>query len=103
MILYQGDNTFLCVGRVFHVYFNSVHKEATFTGILWAKELEYMKDGSPRPLRILNGDETRSGEFLMMPNDGPDHGGFPIAVTIPARTCIAQVQPYYIAESEEDR
>lgn len=103
MVLHQGDGTFLCVGRGFHVYFKSIRKEATFTGILRAKELEVAEDGSLRTLRILNGDETRSGEFLMMPNEDPDYGGFPIAVTIPARTCIAQVQPYYIAEAEEDR
>ena len=39
----------------------------------------------------------------MMPNDDPDYGGFPIAVTVPARTCIAEVEAYWVAEDEEDR
>jgi hypothetical protein len=30
----------------------------------------------------------------MMPNEDPDYGGFPIAITIPARTGIAEVEFY---------
>ena len=52
--------------------------------------------------RVLNGDETRSGEFMIMPNEEPDYGGFPIAVTIPCRTMIAEVEAYSLFEDEED-
>jgi hypothetical protein len=49
----------------------------------------------------MNGDETRSGAFYIMPNEDPDYGGFPIAVTIPARTCIAECTTYSIEEKDE--
>ena len=52
--------------------------------------------------RILNGDETRSGAFCMMPNEEPDYGGFPICVTIPARTMIAEVEVYSLEEDSGD-
>ncbi|RMJ12448.1 hypothetical protein BHE90_010900 [Fusarium euwallaceae] len=103
MVIHLGDSKFLLVGRGFHVRFEGVRKESTFAGILWAEEKEVDAEGKLQTLRILNGDETRSGEFLMMPNDDPDYGGFPIAVTVPARTCIAEVEAYWIAEDEEDR
>ncbi|KAI8299194.1 hypothetical protein K4K61_010864 [Colletotrichum sp. SAR11_59] len=103
MIIHLGDAKFLAVGRGFNVSFKSVRKEATFTGILAAAEKEVAEDGTLRTLRVFNGDETRSGEFLIMPNDDPDYGGFPIAVTIPAKTCIAEVEAYWVAEDEEDR
>lgn len=103
MVIHLGDAKFLLVGRGFHVRFRSVRPEATFTGILWAEEKEVDDQGKLQTLRVLNGDETRSGEFVIMPNDDPDYGGFPIAVTIPARTCIAEVEAYWVAEDEEDR
>lgn len=103
MVIHIGSSKFLLVGRGFQVRFKSVCKEATFTGILRAEEKEVDEQGQLRTLRILNGDETRSGEFVIMPNDDPDYGGFPIAVTIPARTCIAEVEAYWVAEMEEDR
>ncbi|KAH8896734.1 glycoside hydrolase [Thozetella sp. PMI_491] len=103
MILHLGDAKFLLVGRGFHARFKSVRKEATFTGILTAEEKEVGEDGKLRTLRVLNGDETRSGEFIIMPNDDPDYGRFPIAVTIPARTCIAEVEAYWVAEDAEDQ
>lgn len=102
MVIHLGDAKFLLVGRGFHVRFKAMRKEATFTGILRAEEKEVTQDGEMRTLRVLNGDETRSGEFLIMPNDNPDYGGFPIAVTIPARTCIAEVEAYWVAEREEE-
>ncbi|KAF6835668.1 hypothetical protein CPLU01_04138 [Colletotrichum plurivorum] len=103
LIIHLGNAKFLAVGRGFNVSFKSVRKEATFTGILAAAEKEVDEKGELRTLRVFNGDETRSGEFLIMPNDDPDYGGFPIAVTIPARTCIAEVEAYWVAEDEEDR
>ncbi|KAH8649242.1 hypothetical protein BX600DRAFT_419407 [Xylariales sp. PMI_506] len=108
MIIQLGDDPsstkFLCVGRGFQVRFRSFAKGATFTGILYAEEKEFdpASPGGLRTLRTLNGDETRSGEFLIMPNDEPDYGGFPIAVTIPARTCIAELQAYWVCEDSED-
>ncbi|KZL71019.1 glycoside hydrolase [Colletotrichum tofieldiae] len=103
LIIHLGDAKFLAVGRGFNVKFKSVRREATFTGILAAAEKEVDENGELRTLRVYNGDETRSGEFLIMPNDDPDYGGFPIAVTVPARTCIAEIEAYWVAEDEEDR
>ncbi|EFX02392.1 beta-galactosidase [Grosmannia clavigera kw1407] len=102
MVIHRGHDRFLLVGRGFHVRFRSVRPEATFCGILRAEEKEVGPDGQLHTLRVLNGDETRSGEFVMMPNDDPDYGGFPIAVTIPARTCIAEVEAYWVQEEVED-
>ena len=51
-------------------------------------------------LRRLNGDETRSGQFVIMPNDDPDYGGFPISITIPARTRIAECEIYCLFKGE---
>ncbi|KAK1979289.1 glycoside hydrolase [Colletotrichum cereale] len=103
LVVHLGGARFLVVGRGFNVGFRSTRSEATFTGILAAAEKEAAPDGTLRTLRVLNGDETRSGKFLIMPNDDPDYGGFPIAVTAPARTCIAEVEAYWVAEDEEDR
>ncbi|KAK6067391.1 hypothetical protein SCUP234_11645 [Seiridium cupressi] len=106
MVIQLGDAKsarFLVVGRGFNIHFKSQVKAATFTGILDAREKEFDPEtGSLRTLRVLNGDETRSGKFLIMPNDDPDYGGFPIAVTIPARTCIAEVEAYWLCEDESD-
>jgi hypothetical protein len=99
MVIHLGAGRFLLVGRGFHVRFGSKRKEATFAGILWAEEKEVGEDGQLKTLRIMNGDETRHGEFMIMPNDDPDYGGFPIAVTIPARTGIAEVQAYWVDEN----
>jgi beta-galactosidase GanA len=106
MVIQLGDADscrFLLVGRGFQVRFRGLEDGVTFTGILQALEKEVDEgdegnDGELRTLRMLNGDETRSGEFLIMPNEEPDYGGFPIAVTIPARTCIAEVEAYTISE-----
>ncbi|KAM0547498.1 hypothetical protein ACHAPJ_010371 [Fusarium lateritium] len=103
MVIHLGDAKFLLVGRGFHARFKGARPEATFGGILWGEEKEVDENGNLQTLRILNGDETRHGEFMMMPNDDPDYGGFPIAVTPGARTCIAEVQAYWIAEDEESR
>ncbi|KAK2043709.1 glycoside hydrolase [Colletotrichum somersetense] len=103
LVIRLGGARFLAVGRGFNVRFRSLRREATFTGILAAAEKEVAADGTLRTLRVLNGDETRGGAFLIMPGDDPDYGGFPIAVTVPARTCIAEVEAYWIAEDEEDQ
>ncbi|KAL2793362.1 glycoside hydrolase superfamily [Aspergillus keveii] len=103
MVIQLGDADsyrFLVVGRGFQVRFRGLEDGITFTGILQAleKEVDEDNDRELRTLRVLNGDETRSGESLIMPNEEPDYGGFPIAVTIPARTCIAEVEAYTISE-----
>ncbi|RDW86083.1 uncharacterized protein DSM5745_02725 [Aspergillus mulundensis] len=102
MIIQLGEEDsyrFLVVGRGFQVRFRGLDEKVTFTGILDAREKEFNAEtGELRTLRVLNGDETRSGEFVIMPNDDPDYGGFPIAVTIPARTCIAEVEAYTVCE-----
>lgn len=104
LIIHQGDNKFLAVGWGFNVQFRSTKPKATFTGILHAEEKEVVdkEKGELSTLRILGGDETRSGEFLIMPNEDPDYGGFPIAVTPPCRTMIAQVWAYSLEEDEDD-
>lgn len=57
--------------------------------------------GELRTLRVLNGDETRSGIFAMMPNEDPDYGGFPICVTVPAHTMIAELEVYSIEKVDD--
>ena len=69
-------------------------------GILRFEEKEVRKDGALETLRMLNGDETRSGAFCIMPNEEPDYGGFPICVTIPARTMVAEAEVYALEEDE---
>ncbi|KXJ85542.1 glycoside hydrolase [Microdochium bolleyi] len=98
----ESSARFLVVGRGFNIHFKSHKEGVTFTGILDAREKEYVETGELQTLKTLNGDETRSGEFLIMPNDNPDYGGFPIAVTIPAKTCIAEVEAYWLCESEDE-
>lgn len=103
MVIHQGDGKFLCAGWGFSIYFKSTNPKSTFTGILTAEEKEVdAKTGELSTLRWLGGDETRSGACLIMPNEDPDYGGFPIAVTIPAWTCIAECWAYSVEEGEDD-
>ncbi|KAF2130497.1 glycoside hydrolase family 35 protein [Dothidotthia symphoricarpi CBS 119687] len=103
MVIYQGDGKFLCAGWGFNLSFKSTNPKSTFTGILHAEEKEVNSETCElTTLKLLGGDETRSGEFLIMPNEEPDYGGFPIAVTIPARTCIAECWAYSLEEDESD-
>ncbi|KAH7115077.1 glycoside hydrolase superfamily [Dendryphion nanum] len=103
MVIHQGDGKFLCIGWGFNIHFKSTNPKSTFTGILHAEEKEVdVKTGKLTTIKVLGGDETRSGEFLIMPNEDPDYGGFPIAVTIPARTMIAECWAYSVEEEESD-
>lgn len=102
LIIYQGAGKFLLVGWGFNVSFKSTKPNATFTGILYAEEKIVDGEGNLATGRVMNGDETRSGEFFIMPNEDPDYGGFPIAVTIPSRTMIAECTAYSVEEEEED-
>lgn len=96
IVIHKRENCFLLIGWGFQVVFK--HTSAAFTGILRFDEKEVQEDGSFKTLRQLNGDETRSGAFCIMPTDSPDYGGFPICVTIPARTGIAEAEPYFLEE-----
>ena len=69
-----------------------------FTGVLSAKEMEAREEGNLRLLRLLNGDETRGGLGMAMPNKEPDYGVMPIAILIPARTGIAEIEVYTLGE-----
>ncbi|CEL03740.1 hypothetical protein ASPCAL04886 [Aspergillus calidoustus] len=96
IIIRLADQKFLLVGYGFQVSFKSVKKGVGFTGILKAKEMEVSEEGNLRPLRLLNGDETRGGSAVVLPNEEPSPGEFPIATCIPARTGIAEVEVYVL-------
>ncbi|KAM0555077.1 hypothetical protein ACHAPJ_006426 [Fusarium lateritium] len=100
MVIDRGNGKFLLIGWGFHVSARALAQNSTFTGILKFEEkaVEDEETGRLRTVRVLNGDETRSGKFAMMPNEDPDYGGFPISVTIPARTMIAEVTFYSISD-----
>ncbi|KAF5589956.1 DNA recombination protein [Fusarium pseudocircinatum] len=100
MVIHRGNGKFLLIGCGFQVSAKSSVKNAAFTGILKFEEkaVDDEEIGSLRTVRMLNGDETRGGSFAMMPNENPDYGGFPISVTIPARTMIAEVTFYSVYE-----
>ncbi|KAH8748129.1 glycoside hydrolase superfamily [Diaporthe sp. PMI_573] len=96
MIIGLAEHKFLCLGYGFQARFKSTKKWVVFTGFLEAKELEVTKEGDLRPL--LNGDETRGGMALVIPNQEPDYGDVPIATTVPARTGIAEVTVYTLTD-----
>jgi beta-galactosidase GanA len=101
IVIHQGNGKFLLIGWGFQVTFKSTKPSSTFTGILYSEEKTVDATGNLHSARVMNGDETRSGAFYIMPNEDPDYGGFPIAVTIPARTCIAECTAYTIEEMKE--
>ncbi|KAL3419465.1 glycoside hydrolase [Phlyctema vagabunda] len=102
LIIHQGDGKFLLVGWGFQVTFRSTDPRATFTGILYSEEKIVGENGELTTDRVMNGDETRSGAFYIMPNEEPDYGKFPIAVTIPSRTMVAECTAYSIVEEDDD-
>jgi hypothetical protein len=95
-VVWTEDDSFLLIGWGFQVTFKHKSPKAHFNGILRFEEVEVedVKTGSLRTVRLLNGDETQSGKFAIMPSEDPDYGDFPISITIPARTGIAVCQPY---------
>ncbi|KAM0273936.1 hypothetical protein ACHAQH_008108 [Verticillium albo-atrum] len=100
MVIHRGDGKFLLIGWGFQVSAKAVAEDSTFTGILRFEEKKVVNEstGELKTARVLNGDETRSGLVALMPNEDPDYGGFPICVTIPARTMIAEVQFYSVTD-----
>jgi hypothetical protein len=103
MLIHLGGAKFLLIGWGFQAEFKSTSAKSTFTGILSFHEKMVDKEtGKLVTGKILNGDETRSGKFCIMPNEDPDYGGFPICVTIPARTMIAEVEVYSLEEDSGD-
>jgi hypothetical protein len=103
MVIHTGPGKFLLIGWGFRAEFKSTKATSTFTGILRMTEKSVIdpESGSLRTERKLNGDETQSGIYAMMPNEDPDYGGFPICVTIPARTMIAEVEVYALDARDE--
>jgi hypothetical protein len=75
-------------------------RAGAFQRCLRFDEKKVQDNGSLETLRMLNGEETRSGAFCIMPNEDPDCGGMPICVTIPARTMIAAVEVYALEDDE---
>ncbi|KAI1371365.1 glycoside hydrolase superfamily [Hypoxylon crocopeplum] len=102
MVIHRGGGRFLLIGWGFQVRAKSLYPKATFTGILRFEEKVVVdrETGELKTQRWLNGDETRSGKFAMMPSENPDYGGFPICVTIPARTMIAELEVYSLEEDD---
>jgi hypothetical protein len=102
MIIHRSHSTFLLLGWGFQATFQSCSPRSIFTGILRMEEKEVV-DGKLQTLRRLNGDETRSGKSCVMPNEAPDYGSFPVAITIPARTGISEVEVYSLLEEDGSR
>ena len=102
MVIHLGEARFVLIGWGFQVSFKSTSPKAHFSGILRFLEKEVVDEatGETRIVRWLNGDETRSGTVAIMPSENPDYGGFPISITIPARTGIAEVECYALEEPD---
>lgn len=94
IVMHRGNVVFLLIGWGFQVRANALSPKSTFAGILRFEEKVFEDEptGRLRTTKVLNGDETRSGAFAIMPTEDPDYGGFPICVTIPARTMIAELE-----------
>lgn len=100
IVLHTGDSTFLLIGEGFQVTFSSTSPRDVFTGILRFVEKEVINEttGEMRTWRTFGGDETRSGQSVVMPTSDPDYGDFPISITIPARTRIAECDIYALED-----
>lgn len=104
MVIHRGEGRFLLIGWGFQVRARDTTPGTAFTGILLFHEKVPEEGGRRlRTLRQLNGDETRGGAFVMMPAENPDYGDFPICVTIPARTMVAELEVYSLSEDGDGR
>ncbi|KAK9454618.1 beta-galactosidase [Dipodascopsis uninucleata] len=93
MIIELSDDEFLLIGAGFQVRFSSL-EEGRKVGFLRVAENVALPDGSLTTRRWFNGDETQSGNCVMMPNKNPDYAGYPVAITIGAETRIATASLY---------
>ncbi|KAL2796360.1 glycoside hydrolase superfamily [Aspergillus keveii] len=98
IIIHRGDGRFLLLGQGFQVSFTSIRASATYTGILDFTELDVDAEGNLSGLRKLNGDQRMGGELAIMPSLEIDRGAFPIWVTQPASTMVAECTAYVIEE-----
>jgi hypothetical protein len=98
LVLKLAENKFLLAGFGFDARFKSLKKSAGFTGILSSRELEMGGNGKLRTGRVWNGDQIKGGEAMVMPNEEPDYGEFPIPASVPARTGLAEVEVYVLEE-----
>jgi hypothetical protein len=98
LIIARPDDKFVLVGEGYEVRFISA-RPAKLCSILSFDELDIV-DGKELRRRFLNGDETMrpDGAVARMPWSDPDYAGFPIPITIPSRTMIAECVPYAIFE-----
>lgn len=102
LIIQLSPDRFLLIGEGFQIAFAHTDPKATYSGILSFVEKDVdigtniENDGKTelRTVRMLNGDETRSGTVAVMPSESPEYGGVPVAILIPAVTRIAEVQAY---------
>ncbi|PVH80839.1 glycoside hydrolase family 35 protein [Cadophora sp. DSE1049] len=102
MVIHIENGRFLLIGWGFQVRAHSLSPTSAFTGILsfHEKGVANKETGKLVTLRQLNGDETRGGIQAMMPGEDPDYADCPVAVTIPARTMIAEVEFYSLDEED---
>jgi hypothetical protein len=100
LVILQTDNTFLLIGEGFEIRFVSTGA-SSLCSILSFDELDVEGNSLVRRRR-LNGDETmrRDGTVARMPWSKPDYGDFPICISIPSRTKIAQCTPYALYDLE---
>jgi len=100
LIIQLSADRFLLIGEGFQISFAQTDPKATYSGILSFAEKgidnNIENDGKTglRTVRMLNGDETRSGTVAVMPSESPEYGVVPVAILIPAVTRIAEVQAY---------
>ena len=96
LIIQTSADTFLLIGQAYQITFKSNKPQTSFTGILSFDEKQVVKVGSSelRTVRMMNGDESRSGVSVVMPGEDPDYGTGIVCTTIPAATRIAECRVY---------
>lgn len=96
-------STYLLIGSGYQVSFRHPSPAAHFTGLLSLTEQQITNSetGEMKPLRRLNGDETRSGAAAMMPSEEPDYNGYPIAITVGMGTGVVVCEVYALLNGEE--
>lgn len=95
MVIQVDADRYILLGQGYQVKFESTSLDSTYTGILSFVEKEIVPNTTQlKRIRLLNGDETRSGTIAVMPSENPDYADVPVAILIPAATSIAEVQVY---------